>query len=262
MSFPLSPHVQAEAIEIAGIPGYRFKAEACQPPYPSLIFYHGWQSNADRQCFRAGVLAAFGYQVFIFDGPMHGKRGQVDDTPENVLRYFWQVIDQEVAEFPIIYEELLQGFSVDPNRLAVMGHSMGAFISLALMTEYPYISCGIGYNGASDWSFIEENLAMNYRTTPEAIKAGRSPLGEVVYRPSQYNPLQAADKLVNRPLFLTNGAEDQTIPLAGNLRLADYLQAHNKDEGLFKHEIYEGIGHIVTDGMMADGLNFLKEHLK
>ncbi len=261
IDFPLNSNVAMEEIQIEDIPGYCFRPKNLAAPYPSIVFYHGWQSNAQRQRFRAGLLASFGYQVFIVDGPFHGQRGAIADTPENVAAYFWRTIDLEVDEFQLLRKAIVHQYGADPERLAVMGHSMGALISLALMTVYPDIVCSVAYNGASDWQWLEDNMASRWHTTMTAIRERRSSLGNISYYSSRYNPWQDRTKLLERPLLLTNGEEDKTIPYAANLRLADYLKQHNTDSDYFHHEIYEGVGHLVTDRMLADGISFLKRHL-
>ncbi len=255
--------VKTEDIRIDDRKGFRFiPKDADKNHIPSIIFYHGWTSNAARQQFRCQVLASWGYQVFVFDALDHSEDTSMNyDDPNITLTKFWRVIDDSINCFPDHFEYLRQNYDFDPTRFAVIGHSMGGMTVCGLMTLYEYIPCGVAFNGATNWSLINDNFAELFATTTEALRAGRSPLGDVPYYDSMYNPIMQKERLLNRPLLLTNGGKDDVVPLRANLEIADYLKKENS-KPVFTHTIYPNQGHFVTDGMLTEGLLFLNRHLK
>lgn len=255
--------VRMEEMQIDGRQGFRFIPDYNgSDTLPSIIFYHGWTSNAARQQFRCQVLASWGYQVFVFDALGHSENATLDyDDPAITLTQFWRAIDDSINRFPDHFDVLRQKYGLDATRFAVVGHSMGGMTVCGLMALYEYIPCGVAFNGATNWSLINDHFAEQYCTTTEALRAGRSPLGKVPYYDSMHNPIKQKDRLLNRPLLLTNGGKDDVVPLRANLDLVDFLNKENTMP-VFTHTIYPNQGHFVTDGMLTEGLLFLNTHLK
>lgn len=255
--------ITEEIILNDGKKGFRFiPNDINQENIASIIFYHGWTSNAARQQFRCQVLASWGYQVFVFDALDHGENVNIIyDDPSTILTKFWRVIDDSIDYFPDLFKHLQENYDFHPNRFAVVGHSMGGMTVCGLMSLYDDIPCGVAFNGATNWSLINDHFAESLTTTTEALRAGRSSLGDVPYYDSIYNPIIQKEKLLNRPLLLTNGGKDEVVPLRANLEMADFLNKENTKSN-FSHIIYPNQGHFVTDSMLTDGLLFLNEHLK
>lgn len=118
---------------------------------PCVILCHGWRSSIDGSKYLQWPLALYGYALITYSSRGHGK-------------------SSGKREFPQIYEDILKvidflkkndrNFGIDTNRLAVIGHSMGA--SIALMRAYldPRVKMVVGISGAHDVKETYGNTGM------------------------------------------------------------------------------------------------------
>ena len=137
--------ITEEKIYIGNIPCLKI---ACHEDVKGVvIFYHGWTSTKELQSLRGHILAAYGYDVLIPEAIHHGERGIID-YEENPAAYgkFWQTIFQNLREAPqvIAYAKTWH----DDVPLAVMGHSMGGFTALGVMTWNRDIQAAVAMNGS------------------------------------------------------------------------------------------------------------------
>src|SRR5699024_6424088 len=159
-----------ERISIKGIPAILFRQKEENESIPTIIFYHGWSSKKESQRIRGFLLAAVGYQVIIPDAINHGERNPLNDYEkvENVVKYLWDTIFTNLEEGDIIVEELISKYNTDPNRIGVMGHSMGGMTTAGLFTHNPKIKTAIVLNGSCAWEDLnnrfKERLDMDIET--------------------------------------------------------------------------------------------------
>jgi len=90
------------------------------PPAPALVAIHGWGANADTLLPLAGTIQSAGYGLLLLDARCHGRSD-----------------DDSFASLPRFAEDLSHGVDwlrnrpeIDPTRIAVMGHSVGAGAAL------------------------------------------------------------------------------------------------------------------------------------
>ncbi|MFD0671269.1 alpha/beta hydrolase [Cohnella sp. GCM10027633] len=87
------------------------------PSAPVIVVAHGWSSNRSRVLRYALPLHREGYAILMYDARSHGES---DDyrTPSGL-----QFRDDLIASLDWLRSQP----SVDPNRIGVIGHSLGAF---------------------------------------------------------------------------------------------------------------------------------------
>jgi dipeptidyl aminopeptidase/acylaminoacyl peptidase len=101
---------------------------------------------------------------------------------------------------------------IDRNKVAVGGHSYGAFMTANLLTHSGYFTCGIARSGAYNRTltpFGFQREARNYWDAPEVYDA--------------MSPFQNADKMKN-PILLVHGEADNN-PGTFTLQTERYFQA-------------------------------------
>src|SRR5690606_12904077 len=125
---------------------------------PTIIYYHGWESNKDNNLFLGKILAFHGYNVILPDAVYHGERGALKSyNVEALKKHFWDVILNSVNEYNALIKAAGEKLEIDPNRVAVMGSSMGGFIASGVFAANPEIKCLINMNGACAWVRAELN---------------------------------------------------------------------------------------------------------
>ncbi|MFB6095777.1 MAG: alpha/beta hydrolase [Haloferacaceae archaeon] len=118
----------------------------------------------------------------------------------------------------------VEGYDLDPDRLGLLGFSMGAMLSMGLLLEDP---------GAYDW------IAGLHGYLP-ASHADRSPEG-----------------VEDKPVFLAAGATDRIIPPERVERAADRFRALGAAVAFSVYDVGHGIG----PAELGDLIGFVRERL-
>jgi len=92
---------------------------------PCVITCHGWRGNLNGFRYLHYPLALYGYAIVTYSSRGHGKSGGRVQFP--------QIYEDIIKVFDFLQENS-HDFGIDTNRIAVIGHSMGA--SIALMKPY------------------------------------------------------------------------------------------------------------------------------
>lgn len=180
-------------------------------PFPAVILSHGYQGNAGSFASRIGpVMAGWGL-VSIAPNYTHssgvpiGKPGGVGEpgaSEANVLRLH-------------MTRELLRRLGyVDMSRVALHGHSMGAYLGVAAAGEY-----------AQDFRVASQTGG---GIRPGLIRSGPAP-----------SPAQA--RSIRIPFQMHHGGADETVPLSFDQRFDELLSTMGVEHQLF---IYPGKGHL------------------
>jgi dipeptidyl aminopeptidase/acylaminoacyl peptidase len=142
------------------------------------------------------IWCALGYAVL--DGPTMPIIGEGEAEPND------SYVEQLVASAQGAVDEVVRRGVADRNRLAIGGHSYGAFMTANLLTHSDLYAAGIARSGAYNRSLTPFGFQAEERTFWEAP--------EVYFRMS---PFMNADK-VNEPILLIHGEADNnsgTFPI-------------------------------------------------
>jgi dipeptidyl aminopeptidase/acylaminoacyl peptidase len=166
-------------------------------------------------------LITQGYAVANFDPPIIGVQGRMNDN---------YVSDLQMNLIAVIDELDREGY-IDRTRLAIGGHSYGAFSTANAMVHTPYFKAGIAGDGM-----------YNRTLTPNGFQSERRDLwnGQKTYL--DMSPFLMADKLQGA-LLMYHSLEDQnvgTTPIS-SIRMMQALRAYGKTAALFMYP-YEDHG--------------------
>lgn len=162
---------------------------------------------------------------------------------------------------------------VDPERVALLGYSKGAILSLQIASLAPWVKAVVAYYPLADFeewrkeeqrSFWGRLLLWFYRweMMTEAGKNHEADLRTVYWGNSPINLVRK----IQSPVLLIHGEKDHTFPVGQSRRLCDALHASGKKCDLF---VVPGAGHVfnfidVQQGEMAWArtMQFLDQHLQ
>jgi alpha-beta hydrolase superfamily lysophospholipase len=128
------PEILQIPYEGTTLPGYFFRAGPDPAPRATVILTGGYDGTAEELYFANGAAAlARGYHVLAFDGPGQGaalvRQGLV-------LRPDWEAVITPVVDY------LLTRPDVDPDRVALIGLSLGAHLApRAASAEHRLAAC-------------------------------------------------------------------------------------------------------------------------
>eukprot|EP00884_Botryococcus_braunii_P016558 jgi/Botrbrau1/3586/Bobra.0078s0038.1 len=135
----------------------------------------------------------------ILDGPAMPIIGDGDAEPNDTY------VPQLTASARAAIEEVARRGVVDPERVAVGGHSYGAFMAANLLAHAPELfACGVAKSGA-----------YNRTLTPFGFQSEERTLWQALETYSTMSPFNQADK-IKRPLLLIHGEDDNntgTFPI-------------------------------------------------
>lgn len=222
-------------------------------PFPVIVFFYGggWDSGARGDYLFVGQrFAAAGYLVVIPDYRLY---------PEVAFPAFVDDCAQAVAWTGAHAGE----FGGDPGRMALMGHSAGAYNAMMLALDERYldaagwpashISAVIGLAGPYDFRPFDSALLQGV--------FGSWPDGDAT-QPITFARNDAP------PLLLATGEDDTTVLPANSQRLARAMEQADGDVTLVR---YPDMGHIGiaaalaqpvpgSDAVFTDILAFLDRH--
>lgn len=219
------------------------KATADNPinhSYPMVVFVHGgsWESGSkDEYAFVGQSLAQAGYVTAVINyrkAPEHVYPDYVEDTAQAIA---WSYKNAE-------------SLHADPKRLAVIGHSAGAFNAVAAVANEdflaPYgvkpsdIAAVIGIAGPYSYDFRKFSSASAFgaNATPDNIMPDRNIKG------------------AQPPYLLLSAEKDKVVHISNTLKMTQALKAAG-----VKVETGEiaGASHATSIGAMAPPLRWVND---
>jgi len=121
----------------------------------AIILLHGFGGNRLQMKSRADVLARHGYGVLLYDLRGHGESGG------EVRAFGWQ----DVEDVNTALEFLSAREEVDPNRIGILGFSIGGQIAIRATAEYEQIGAII----ADDPGFVTVDDAPKPTNTKQRV---------------------------------------------------------------------------------------------
>lgn len=209
------------------------------------------ESGLDAGAFNFHVLASRGYAVLSPDAPL-----RVGRTLQDIMLTVMPGVDAAIA----------QGYA-DPDRLAVMGHSFGAFSTLALITQTPRFKAAV-ISGVGHPDLVAGYLKMqpDGASNEGYYENGQQHMGGTPWEyPQRYRDNSTIHRFdrISTPVLIGQGEADGTTPMSGANAVFVALRRLGKP---VEYRIYEGEGHgLYRKAHIVDfwnrRLEFLAEHL-
>lgn len=224
--------------------------------HPTVIFYHGWGSDAEKQRFRGGILASLGYQVLIPTGIHHGDRDPVDHTiSENAGKYFWKVVFTNIEESYEIIDYAVKNLNADKDRIAVMGNSMGGFTSAGIFARNSDIKAAVIFNGSCDYGYSSHSFADAFNISIDSFPK------ELMEEIDRYDPVKKVHNILNRPLLMLHGDGDTLVDVKGQRQFFDKVSPMYNEANKINLIEYPKLNHHVTTNMMEEAAIWLEKYI-
>jgi fermentation-respiration switch protein FrsA (DUF1100 family) len=158
---------------------------------------------------RADILTQHGYAVLAFDLRNHGESGGDVTT----LGY------AEVNETRAAFDYLLTRADIDPQRIGLLGHSLGAVIAIRAAAQIPEIALLVSESG---FISVQENAG---EIIPVLTGQSAGPLvgwfvdQEAGLPVSEVNSLVDVARIAPRPILLIHGEADSIVSVNNSRRL-------------------------------------------
>ncbi|ELY4522326.1 esterase [Cronobacter turicensis] len=215
---------------------------------PTVLFYHGFASSKTVYSYFAVALAQAGFRVIMPDAPDHGARFSGD--AQRRMTQFWQILHETLTEYPALRDAIINEGLVADGRLAVGGASMGGMTALGIMTHHPQVKCVASLMGSGWFTSLSHMLFPPDAAEAETVRAALAP----------WDAQSQLPHLADRPLLLWHGEEDDVVPAAQSLRLADALREQALDKNL-TCQWQPGVKHRITPEALEASVAFFRRHL-
>ena len=221
----------------------------------TLVFYHGWGSDNERQIFRGNIFASYGYRVVLPEARYHGERNEekLDHGDKDLEgKYILKVIMHNIEEAPSIFNYIEENYP--GNEIAVGGHSMGAITAGGLYAFKKDLKMAFIFNGINNWKVLVRGV--------NGLK-NQDKIDEREFRINEFfldmNPMDSPEAFKDRPLVLYNGEDDDVIDPSGQESFVKEVEKVYEDKKLLDFKLFEMTGHQVTTQMLEEAIKFSKE---
>ncbi|GAA4408343.1 alpha/beta hydrolase family protein [Quisquiliibacterium transsilvanicum] len=194
--------------------------EPSAQPLPAVLAMHGWGANASTLWPAVDPLLAAGFAVMLVDASCHGESGDEDFTS----------LPRFAEDIATALEALCAHPAVDRDRIALLGHSVGAGAALlhaARSTENPAagpcpVRAVVSLSAFAHPAEMMQRWMAEHRIPRRVL--GNAILGHVQQvigeRFERIAPVNTIAALAC-PVLLVHGRHDTTVPMADALRLRD-----------------------------------------
>lgn len=224
------------------------------PPYPSVIYFHGFPGNANKLAGIGMSLVRRGYAYLAFD--FQGIRLSEGD--------FSFVGEIQNANDALDYLKSQNIIEIDPNRIGIFGESLGGAIAICTAAMREEIQLTVTrapvYDTCEFFNFpwIPETFRTMDTFMPGEVRGLNKPgkLEELKkeVQESKFNPMDVIHTISPRRVFILASGQDELIPLQGvrklfsNTRKPRILKIQPfADHNLNSPDFFQNAVNIVTD---------------
>jgi pimeloyl-ACP methyl ester carboxylesterase len=186
-------------------------------PHPTALLLHGFPGN-ERNLDVAQAVRRAGWNVLFFH--YRGAWGSEGDFS------FTHVLEDVASAVAWTQDPAnAQGLRIDPERIALVGHSMGGFAALLAGSRLDEVDCiaslaganlaSRGYAAGADPAMAQAIAdQLDAWSAPLSGTSGRALLDELVAAGTDFDALTRLPALTTRKLLLVAGSLDETTPPA------------------------------------------------
>lgn len=251
---PADLDLQANDVEFATVDGARLRGWFLHPDgaddggaHPVVVVMHGWGSASEDLLPAAPPVVGAGLSMLFVDARGHGR----SDTAEFMsMPRFAEDIRAAIAW-------LRERPDVDPARIALVGHSVGAGAALLVASHDPRIAAVVSIASMAHPREMIGRSFRGYRAPRMLVRAALRTIERTIgYAFDDFAPLNTIAR-VDAPVLVLHGLDDRTVPAGDAERLVSSAPSATL-------RLVPGADHRTVDGflpVMPEVVAFLRDAL-
>lgn len=178
----------------------------------TVIFVHGYSGNRGNLLSQAAMLVEQGYGALLLDLRNHGD-SEGDLTTMGLL---------EIYDVQAALDFVLAQPGVNPDRIGLVGHSMGGATVIRAAARLPEIDAVVA---ESSFTSLEENVVEGVRMIAKLPAFPFAPLvvwfGELEagLNIDEVRPIDDVDEIAPRPILFIHGEKDHLVSVENSYKL-------------------------------------------
>jgi len=231
---------------------------------PLVILSHGF--NGCKENFKEKgylqILADMGYYAVALDNRCHGERPGVglattimnSDGKVN-LSALRKAIKETADDIKVLIDEFVKDKEVDQDKIAMMGVSMGGFITFKALAMDARITVGIPIISSPYWDDMPDGK--QFKIENEKLKM------DLKYYCETHQPAVDIDKFFPRAILMQVGNEDKHFEVNKVKEFYQRLKVfYEKSPENISLIIYSDIKHEFTKEMWDESVRWLQVNFK
>lgn len=216
---PATLGLQAEDRRLRAADGSRLRAWLVLPPTPpcphrpgpAVVLTHGWGSHSGDLLPVVPTLLDAGLSVLLLDARGHGRSDPVE----------FMSMPRFADDIEVALDELRADPRIDPDRLGLVGHSVGAGASLLAAARDPRIRAVVSLASLAHPAELMARTPGARLLPARLLAAARRTVEATIGADlDEIAPLTSITR-GHSPVLLVHGLDDTTVPPTDATRLAD-----------------------------------------
>lgn len=178
---------------------------------PAVVVMHGWASAAAELLPAAPAMLGAGLPMLFLDARGHGR----SDTVEFMsMPRFAEDVEAGVAW-------LRSRPGIDPDRICLVGHSVGAGACLLVASRDPRIATVVSIASMAHPREMIDRSFRQRRAPRVLVRAALRTIERTIgHRFDDFAPLHTIAR-IDKPVLVLHGLDDRTVPCRDAIRLAE-----------------------------------------
>jgi pimeloyl-ACP methyl ester carboxylesterase len=221
---------------------------------PTLIFIHGFGSNREELLDQTKLTHDHGYNALLLDLRNHGQsQGEI-----TTFGY------QEVIDVKAALEYLLARPDVDPDRIGLVGHSMGGAVAIRAAAQIPLVKATVV---ESSFTSLEDNIEQGVRVltglppfpfAPLVVWFGEREAGSTIHLIRHIDDLA---QITPRAILFIHGELDALVDVSNSHNLYN-AAGEPKELYIVQHAGHGGLYETNPEEFENRVISFLDQYLK
>ncbi|RLE99337.1 MAG: hypothetical protein DRJ57_02460 [Thermoprotei archaeon] len=250
--------VYYDSVNNVRVPALLIVPKIGKPPYPCIVFLHGYGGSKEDAILLARVAAPRGYAIFSIDAAYHGERSvpgkelyskDLEDSRRGIIQ---TVIDLRRGV------DLLETLDfIDGDRIGYAGGSMGGIIGAIFVGVEPRIKAAVIVVGGGNMTLmLQKSMHPAIPPIREYIAKIKMSWSEVEELLRPVEPLNFIRRFSPRPIQFHCGRYDRIVPAEAQRQLVEKA-------GEPKEVYWYDTGHNVPlEEVVPRSLEFFDKYLK